>query len=163
MTLNPRDLQRKGANGQHGKANNQYIGTAKRGEKDQKGGEVTMGLGAALTKGKSKAWLGAALIVCEGPFKAKGLMQWDCKLINDGRSTVRRCEPRQSASGDARPNIRQCSADQQIRKVRKNETAINDRTDLAMVATVSLVSFGSVSRTAQSISIRTTAGTVGDV
>lgn len=58
----------------------EYKGTARRDEKGEKGKVVIMELGAALTKGKLKAWLGPGFVVCEAPFSVKAPMKGKCKV-----------------------------------------------------------------------------------
>ena len=49
--------------------NGEFIGTARRTERDDKGAAVTQELGAALERGKIKAWLGQ-FVLCEAPFSS---------------------------------------------------------------------------------------------
>lgn len=65
----------------------EYEGTAQRDEKDEKGNVVTMELGAALEKGKIRAWLGPGFVVCEAPFSTTKPMEGECKVVIGSGST----------------------------------------------------------------------------
>lgn len=66
-----------------------FKGTAQRAEKDEKGGLVSMELGAALTKGRMKAWLGPGFVVCEAAFKTVGAMDGNCKGMDGSEGPFR--------------------------------------------------------------------------
>ena len=69
----------------------EYKGLAQRANKNERGQVVTMELGAALAKGKLKAWLGPGFVVCEAMFKATESMEGECKGM-DGNTGPFRAE-----------------------------------------------------------------------
>jgi hypothetical protein len=64
---------------------NEYAGMARRDTPDARGTDVELKLGAVLTRGRLKAWLGPGIVVCEAPFSRTSAMTGTCRVaIGEG-------------------------------------------------------------------------------
>ena len=72
---------------------NEYEGTGERVDPNALGGIVNLKVGAVLSKGRMKAWLGPGIVICEGPFTPGRPVTGTCKVsLGEGAPGTFRAE-----------------------------------------------------------------------